>query len=203
MSSVRMQEHSMTLDEFLAWEERQEGRHEFVDGVIRAMSGASYDHNQIVLNLSRETSNRLMGKPCRSFPSAQKVRAEASDTTLYPDVGIHCGKPKLGAGNALLNVVAVFEVQSPSTYRYDRTDKFQHYQQIETLQEYFLVYQDTARIEAFRRTEEGDWDVATYTVYVGLGATLMVESAEIAIPLSGIYYGLDFTEQEAVIKEEE
>lgn len=209
MSNVRVQAQPITMDEFLAWEMRQEGRHEYVDGVIyalddieseyagcviRDMSGASFDHNQIVVNLSGEVRNRLKGKPCRGFTSSQKIRAKDDAPIFYPDIGIYCGKPKLGAENALLNTVAIFEVLSPSTERHDRVKKYHHYRQIETLQEYFLVYQDTARVEAFRRTGEGGWDSVRYTVYTGLDGTLIVESVGIAIPLREIYDGVGLTE---------
>ncbi len=216
MSNVRVQAHIMTMDEFLAWEMRQEGRHEYVDGVIyalddieseytgcviRDMSGASFDHNAIVFNLSGAVSNRLQGKPCRGFTSSQKIRAKDDAPIFYPDIGIYCGKPKLGAENALLNTVAIFEVLSPSTERHDRVKKYHHYRQIETLREYFLVYQDTARIEAFRRTEDGGWDSVRYTAYTGLDDTLIVESAGIAIPLNEIYEGVELPEQDRIVEQ--
>lgn len=213
MSNASLQKQPMTMDEFLKWEMRQEGRHEYVDGVIyalddleseytgqvvRNMSGASLDHNTIVVNLSGEVRSRLKGKPFKTFTSSQKVRARDDAPLFYPDIGIYCGKPKLGAENALLNVVAIFEVLSPSTERHDRVKKYHHYREIETLQEYFLVYQDAAMIEAFRRTEQGGWDTIRHTVYRGLDETLVVESAGIAVPLREIYDGLDLPEQEDI-----
>ncbi len=202
MSNASIQTHYVTLDEYLAWEEKQEERYEFVDGVIRAMAGASYSHNTIVVNLTRRTANYLDGKPCYVLTTSQKVRSESNTSVFYPDIGIHCGKPVLGKGNTLFNTVAIFEILSPSTERYDRTKKFHHYQQIETLREYFLVYQDAARIEAYRRTETG-WEVATYSVYVGLGAVLPLESVGISIPLTEIYENVELEELADQAEQEE
>ena len=41
----------LTLADFLAWEERQQTKHEFRNGAIFAMAGATDDHGQIVTNL--------------------------------------------------------------------------------------------------------------------------------------------------------
>lgn len=191
----------MTLDEYFAWEETQEGRNEYIDGEIRAMSGASLDHNRIVVNITRETSSLLEGSPCESFTTSQKVQTKAGFSVFYPDVLIVCEDVQEGRGNAILNPVAIFEALSPSTRRYDRYVKFERYRTIESLQEYFLVHQDSAKIEAYRRSADGTWDVGVYTVYVGLGATLVVESVGITMPLKEIYRRVQLDEPEPLSDE--
>ncbi len=177
----------VTLDEYLEWEATQEGRNEYIDGEIRAMSGASLDHNRIVVNITRETSISLQESPCESFTTSQKVQTKAGLSVFYPDVLIVCEDLQEGKGNTILNPIAIFEVLSPSTGRYDRYVKFERYRTIENLQEYFLVHQNKAKIEAYRRSADGTWDISVYMVYVGLNTSLTVESVGIKIPLRMIY----------------
>ncbi|MCX6380047.1 MAG: Uma2 family endonuclease, partial [Armatimonadetes bacterium] len=54
----------MTPDEYLEWEATQEDRYEYIDGEIRAMSGATLDHNRIVMNIAGETRQCLQESPC-------------------------------------------------------------------------------------------------------------------------------------------
>lgn len=192
----------MTAEEYLAWEEAQVERHEFVDGTIRAMSGGSWSHNRVIASLTRFTGNRLDGSSCQNFTNSQRVYSPEKDSYLYPDVGVACGVPLFGKGESLLNPAVIFEALSPSTQKYDRFEKFRLYQAIKSLKEYFLVHQDVAQADAFRRQANGEWDVSTYTVYAGLGATLIIESLGIALPLSEIYSGVETLELDASPEEQ-
>ena len=129
--------------------------------------------------------------------SSDLVQSEQGNSYFYPDVVIVCGSPHLGLGDTLQNATAIFEVLSPSTERHDRTKKLRSYQTIETLQEYFLVSQDMALVEAFRRRENGEW---TITHYVGRDTSLPLESVGISIPLDALYDNVQTIEE---IEEEE
>lgn len=187
----------MTPDEFLEWEETQTERHEYLDGVIRAMSGGSLDHNQIVANITKITGVHLEGTPCRSLTSSQRVQSESVRSYFYPDVVIVCEEPKLGKGDSILNPLVIFEVLSPSTEKYDRYEKFRRYQAIKSLQEYFLIRQDAAIVEAYRRMKGKAWTTTAYSVYVGLDTLLTVESANISFPLRAIYDRVTLEAEEA------
>ncbi len=194
MSNAVFENRTFTPAEYLTWEETQTERHEYLAGEIRAMSGGSMEHNTIVSNIAGEVRSRLKGTHCRSFTSTQKVQAQSTGFSFfYPDVVIVCGAPQMGLGDAIRNPVAVFEVQSPSTSHYDRNAKFTGYQTIQSLQEYFIVHQKQARVEAYRRTPEGEWDTTSYTVYIGLGATVPLESVGIALPCREIYDLVEIT----------
>jgi Uma2 family endonuclease len=186
----------MTPEEYLAWEVQQLESHEYIRGTIFAMSGGSYAHNQIVVNLVHETRRLIQGKPCRNFTSSQRVQAEEGYAYFYPDVGIFCGTPQLGVQDTILNPLVLFEVLSPSTERRDRTKKYDSYRTIESLEEYFLVHQDVVRVEAFRRPKEGEWSQSLHTAYMGLETELVLESVGVRIPLSAIYEGLEISEME-------
>lgn len=194
MSSADFKAHNMTPEEYLAWEERQIERHEYLHGVLRSMSGGSWRHALICNNIAGEVRTHLKGTPCRSFSQSHRVEIEAGDAYLYPDVAIVCEEPLFGKQEALQNPVVIFEVLSPSTERYDRAQKFRRYQTLQSLREYILVYQDIAQVEVFRRGNEGAWSIITYTLLEGLDASLEIESAGIFLPLREVYEGVEFAE---------
>jgi Uma2 family endonuclease len=84
----------------------------------------------------------------------------------------------------LTNPVAIFEVLSPSTEKYDRGLKFQLYRTIDSLKDYVLVNQEQVRIEQFTRRPDGTW---TLHDYQGSDAELKIDSIGVAIPLRRIY----------------
>ncbi len=112
MADASIQRRSLTPEGYIAWEESQVERHEFVNGEIRAMSGGSIAHNAIVNNIAGEVRSRLKGTPCRSFTSTQRIQATTSTSVFYPDIVIVCNVPKVGLPNSILNPITVFEVLS-------------------------------------------------------------------------------------------
>ena len=110
----------MTKEEFLAWEEHQELRHEFDGYGITAMVGATQAHELIVANIVIALGVRLRGGPCRVFGSGMKI--EAAGSIRYPDATVACGlmQPK---EVLLADPCVVFEVESRSTALLDQTVK--------------------------------------------------------------------------------
>ena len=73
-----------------------------------------------------------------------RVSIPSANSYFYPDVGVVCEEPRFedDVFDILLNPTIMIEVLSPSTEAYDRGDKFAHYRQLQSLQEYILVSQD-------------------------------------------------------------
>jgi hypothetical protein len=86
----------MTLTEFLAWEEHQTDRHEFLGGETFAMAGGTARYNRVILNLASRIGDHLDGTPCQVFTQSMKV--QFADGVLYPDVVVACGKAEAGEG---------------------------------------------------------------------------------------------------------
>lgn len=61
-------EHRYTLEEYLALELAGEEKHEFRDGGVWCMSGASLEHSLIVMNMGTEVRLQLRGRGCLSLP---------------------------------------------------------------------------------------------------------------------------------------
>ena len=148
----------MTLEEFLAWEELQPTKHEFVDGEIfelHAMVGARRIHEETAGNCFAQLKAALRGTSCRAYVANLKL--QIAENTYYPDVMVTCHPGDLKAERAVSHPKVVIEVLSDSTAAYDRGHKFAAYRQIPELEEYVLIDPDRRSIEVFRRAGGGDW----------------------------------------------
>jgi Uma2 family endonuclease len=188
MSSVA--EKRITPEEYLRMERAAETKSEYDDGVVYAMAGGSPEHNLIVMGLGSSLIGHL-SKHCRVYASDMKVRIQRPTRFFYPDATVVCGPPQYAEDerDVLLNPLVIFEVLSQTTERYDRSRKFFSYQNVESLQEYVLVWQDEYRIEQYHRDGE-QW---RYSRVEGLDATLALPSANCQLPLREIYSQVDLT----------
>jgi Uma2 family endonuclease len=139
----------ITPQDYLSLERQSETRHQYLDGEMFAMSGASRIHNLIVGNVSRELGSQFKERPIEVYSTDMRVRVDATGLYTYPDVVVVCGEPQPEAKHldTLLNPTVLFEVVSESTAAFDRGRKFAHYRQIPSLREFVLVEQETARVE--------------------------------------------------------
>jgi Uma2 family endonuclease len=149
-----------TEAQYLAFERASEEKHEFIDGEVVAMSGASENHNLIVASTIGNLLTQVRKKMCKIFPSDMRVRVVPRKLYAYPDISIVCGNILLANDenrDTLLNPTVIVEVLSPSTEAYDRGKKFIHYRTLESLQEYILIAQDHVHIERFVRQPTNEW----------------------------------------------
>jgi Uma2 family endonuclease len=150
----------LTPDEYLTFERAQtDARHEYLNGEVTMMAGASLEHNRIVSNLVATLHAQMRGRPCDVFSGDMRVHVSATGLYTYPDIAALCGEPHLEGDESdiLLNPAVIMEVLSPSTEAYDRGIKFDHYRSIESLQTYVLIAQDRWQMEVFQRHDGGDW----------------------------------------------
>ncbi len=157
-------------DDYLAWEQEQPCRNEYVDGEVFAMSGASDAHGTVALNLAARLHTALRGTPCKPFIADMKVQVAAANSFFYPDIVVTCDPrdrtPE--ASHVKQHPTLIVEVLSPSTEAYDRGNKFAAYRQLESLQEYVLVSLEARRIEIFRRDASGHWVLYPFALNEGL-----------------------------------
>ncbi len=181
----------VTPDEYLEIERQAKHKSEYRSGQMFAMAGASREHNLVAGNIAGELRNRLKSRPCETYPSDMRVLVKATGLYTYPDVSVVCGEPQFAdqRGDVLINPLVLVEVLSPSTEAYDRGAKFALYQQLESLQEYVLVSQETPRVERYVRQPDGRW---LYEQNAGLEAVLTLETLGIALPLTEIYERVTF-----------
>lgn len=132
-----------------------ETRHEYVNGLVYAMTGASRNHNRVVRRLMTRLDLHLQGTRCEPFQSDMKVKIKRGDDVrfYYPDLQVACEEEADRYYNE--QPCLIVEVLSDSTQRTDRTEKLIAYQTIECLQEYVLLSQDAPYLEIYRR--KNDW----------------------------------------------
>jgi Uma2 family endonuclease len=142
-----------TPEEYLERESVAQVKHEYLDGRIYAMTGGTGNHALLCANVIALLHAQFRGRPCTVYTSDLTVRVEKTGLHTYPDVSALCGKPQLAGkrNEILLNPGVLVEVPSPSTESYDRGEKFDHYRQIPSLQEYLLVTHDWMHVERFTR----------------------------------------------------
>lgn len=143
--------HFISVDDYLRDELAREFKHEFLEGQIYAMAGASRNHQLIITNLVRIFSTQLKNTPCDTFASDMKVRV--SDLAFfYPDVVVACQDDKTDE-YYISQPTIIVEVLSKSTRRMDETTKMRLYQTLPSLQEYVMIEQDIVDVEVCRRSE--------------------------------------------------
>jgi Uma2 family endonuclease len=176
----------MTEAEYLAFEDSTEERHEYSRGRVYAMTGGSYRHSVITLNIGGELRSQLAGKDCTPSSPDLKIYVSKKKTYRYPDASVVCGDPIFveGRTDVITNPVVLIEVLSPSTASIDAVDKLDDYTRIESLHTYLLVSQDAPKIQRFVRHESSQW---LYTFVTGLDSQIDVPPLDCTLALSEVY----------------
>ncbi len=176
----------ITPEEYLASERKAEYKNEYINGEIRAMTGASREHNLVSLSIASELRAQLKGRPCEVYCIDMRLRIPSANVYTYPDVVVVCGEPKLEDRHVdtLLNPTLVVEVLSKSTEKYDRTAKSDYYRTLESLAEYLLVSQNEYAVELYTKQADGSW---LLTSVRGLESVVELRSIGCALRLSEIY----------------
>src|SRR5437762_2605721 len=184
MSAIPKATDRMSPDEYLEGERSADVRHEYVDGRVYAMAGASDDHNRITRNILTALDNALRGKPCEPFATDMKVKIPPAfaDVFYYPDVLVACD-PTDNAKYYRERPSLIFEVLSPETERTDRREKAIAYRQIPTMEAYVLIEQDRVAVTVLRRAEPG-WQSE---VFEGSAALIKLPGIGVEIRLDRIY----------------
>lgn len=188
MSQATTRKH-WTWEEYLDWEQRQERKHELVDGQVYAMVGSTSRHDVICNNLRSELRLALRGQGCRLQGPDLKVRA--GNNARYPDALIDCGRFVPDALWAQ-EPVAVFEVLSKSTAWIDQTLKLRDYNSVPTIQFYVLISQDEPRVLVYTRDDVRRLSAQSAQLLEGLVQSLSLADPDVTIPLQTLYEGVEF-----------
>jgi len=177
-----------SFEEYVRLEGFSNVKHEFLDGAIYAMAGATVRNGMLAARISVALGAQLEGRPCEPLGSDVRIRVQATGLGTYPDVSVVCGPPQRDPADpdTVVNPTVLVEVLSDSTEDYDRSVKRDHYLQIPTLREYVLVSQHEPRVEVWRRGEGAQWDCGTYEG----DARVELASLGCVLDLGRLYRGL-------------
>jgi len=171
---------------YLEQERLSDTKHEYIDGEIFAMSGASPTHNLIVMNVGAALHRQFRNRPCRVYPS--DLRVQVVDGYVYPDVTVVCGQPEFNDGDNLLNPSLIVEVLSPSTADYDAGGKFARYRQLSSLHDYVLIAQNKMSLMHYSRQDETHWLLSELQAdSTSTSQTLILDRLECTLALADIY----------------
>ncbi len=173
---------TMTDEEYLQSEVLSHVKREYIDGRVYAMAGAGPNHNRISVNISSEFQRHLKGMPCETYMADMKVRS--GNDYFYPDVMVDCASLER-IGQFTTSPILIIEVLSKSTRKNDTTIKLMRYINMESLQEYVLIEQDSVCVHVLRKTN--NW----LSEYFYLGDTVTFESIGLSLAVEEIYDRVD------------
>ncbi len=183
----------MSIEDFLAWEARQEVKYEFDGNEPVAMVGGSLRHSAIQRNLAISIGGRLRGSGCSFYGSDTKLLSAMR--SRYPDGQVICGAVDDEA-TFTTSPVVVFEVLSRSTQATDLVDKAREYQGIPSVRQYIVLAQE--RMSATVLTRVGEtW--ATLTP--GAQDTLAMPEIGIECTVAELYEGVKFPAEKDIAAE--
>ena len=184
--------HYFTLNEYLAVDKVSEARLEYWDGDIICVNGQTKEHAMISSTVAGELHNRLKNQVHEAFICTLHIKTPTLPPYRYADASVSCGKAifeHFKGQDLLVNPIVLVEVISEHTDSHDRTEKFEAYKAIETMQEYLLIEQKMPHVTHYIKQESGNWkrfDTADLT------ATLTLNSISCTLSLQDIYDGIEF-----------
>jgi len=181
-------------EDYLAGELTSEIKHEYIDGCVYAMAGASRNHERIAGNVFGELRNFLKKKPCEPFRSDLKIKT--GSRFFYPDVMVVCDEQSQHDYYTDSPVIVV-EVLSKASRRVDETTKRIAYQSIPSLKEYVLIEQDFVDVEVCRKSE--GWVSNHYF----MGDSVQFDAIGLTLTVEEIYARVDNDEVRSYLQEQQ
>ena len=180
----------LSVKEYIQYEIESNVKHEFHDGKIYALAGGTLNHGKISGNMYAEMKIQLKNKKsdCLPFNSDVKLFIESTNSYVYPDSMVLCGKEEKSNEdkNAVTNPILIVEVLSKSTAAYDRGDKLYLYRGIPSFKEYVLIEQDKYVVDV--QYKHKDSDLWSFTRYIGIDKIIKLQSLGIEISMEELYY---------------
>jgi len=163
-------------------------RYELIDGIVYDMTGSTPEHSVIASNVETLLREQLgRSGPCRTHRDQYVVIP--GKPPVVPDVVVTCDRADWDKDKRLKpfriqSPLIVVEVLSPSTEKYDRTEKFARYTCCPTLEVYILVSQDEQHVEVYRHSMA--WKQERFSA----GQTVRLDQLDLELPVESIYEGV-------------
>lgn len=187
-----MDNQKYTIEEYIAFELREEAKYEYFDGFVVERMPHTMLHILAMMNVFTSLSNTLDRQDYEVFPSALRIKVPAAFPYRYPDVSVTRGNliiANILGQDILVNPLVIVEVASASTKGSENGERFLAYQSIESFQEYLLVAQDRPHVTRYVRQADNQW---WRSDFIGMDSDVELKSLGVTLLLSEIYQGVEF-----------
>lgn len=181
----------ITEQEYLTTERLATEKHEYFQGEIFAMSGASKAHNEISVNCIYELKSKLKGRTCRPYGSDFRINIPRNTLYTYPDISVFCSDPQTldAEDDTATNPTVIIEILSASTRNYDQGEKFNLYREIDTLKEYILIDSQAIKVIKHSKNEDNSWLLVEYK---SIEDVFFIKSIDVELSLINLYDNVKF-----------
>ena len=190
--------HTMTADEFMAWDARQPkeaGRFELVDGIVVALGVPVFENGRIVAQSERVEHVEIKGSlegalraaikqgklPCQAYGDGLTVRVSARKV-YKPDGVVRCGTAIQRGTVEITDPVILVEVLSEDSVDRDHGEKLEAYFSLASVHHYLIV-DPVRRMMVHHRRGPGE-DVLTRVRKTGM---LNLDPPGLAIDLATVF----------------
>ncbi|MEW6624922.1 MAG: type II toxin-antitoxin system Phd/YefM family antitoxin [Bacillota bacterium] len=176
----------ISYEDFLKLSEESENRYEYIDGEVYLLASPSFDHQNIIMEISNTFYNWFKGKKCRPLtaPFDVTLSKDGNKNVVQPDIIVICDMENINEKGRYTGIPAmVVEVLSESTQQKDMLKKLNLYF-YSGIKEYWIV--SPLRKEVYAYYFE-DQDIKEYRVYKGIEVVQSMTFEGLEIPLEQIF----------------
>ncbi len=156
-----LKDKDFSVEEYILFEESSEVHHEFINGYLYEMSGASREHHKLCKKLLRFFENFLEKKGYEIFIENMKVKIPNEKIYYYPDILLTNEKQNNENRYVQFQPVLLAEIVSDSSRKTDMVDKLIQYQKFSSLKYYLIVEQDKQEVIVISRDKQNNWQSET------------------------------------------
>jgi Uma2 family endonuclease len=147
----------LSEDEYRAFELASDERHEYVDGEVRAMTGAAIRHNTVAGNIYIALRAAAQGTGCTITMEGARLRIN-DKRHYYPDVMATC--ETLEHTHEINTPCLIAEVLSPTTTNIDRGEKRFAYLSMPSLRHHLIIDLEANLVEHTSRPDaDSAWTI--------------------------------------------
>ncbi len=177
-------------EEYLEGEKISDEKHDYINGQVFLMAGASDAHVTVVGNIFSLLHPKIREKSCKIYISDMKVFIETANCYFYPDIFVTCDVRDRKNEYFKKYPNLIIEVLSESTGAFDRGKKFSYYRELKSLQEYVLIDSNEIAIDSFRRNNSNEWVLSPSSKE----NKLEIKSFDTSINIEEIYDDVEFAQ---------
>jgi len=178
-----------TPDDYLAFDDESDIKHEFMNGDIYAMSGGTERRSIITSNILGSLWQSTRHLVSRVYSNQMRVKID-DDTYFYPDVSVVCGKAEFDNEKnlSLVNPTLIVEVTSKSSESFDKGVKANLYRGLESVQAYLVVDQNQLFAQLSTRQGKG-WYLQQFTTRQ---QAIPLNAIGVDLPMADVYLDIEF-----------